>query len=47
MASPGFYEDRARAARAASEHRELKEEVGTLMAEWEQLQTVVETAASR
>jgi len=42
MASPGFYEDRARADKAVAERQGLLDEVGVLMAEWESLQTAVE-----
>jgi ATP-binding cassette, subfamily F, member 3 len=42
MASPGFYEDRARADKAVAERQALLDEVAALMAEWEALQTAVE-----
>jgi ATP-binding cassette subfamily F protein 3 len=42
MASPGFYDDRARADKAVAERQGLLEEVAALMAEWEALQTAVE-----
>jgi ATP-binding cassette subfamily F protein 3 len=42
MASPGFYDDRARADKAVAERQGLLDEVATLMAEWESLQTAVE-----
>ena len=35
MASPGFYDDRARAEKAASDHKALMWEVGDLMSQWE------------
>ena len=38
MAEPGFYDDRARAARATEEHQTLMWEAGELMALWEALQ---------
>jgi ATP-binding cassette subfamily F protein 3 len=37
MASPGFYDDRARAERAAADHKSLMWEVGDLMSQWEML----------
>jgi ATP-binding cassette subfamily F protein 3 len=43
MSSPGFYDDRERADRAASEHRSATEEVAHLMREWESLQELVES----
>jgi ATP-binding cassette subfamily F protein 3 len=42
MATPGFYEDRARAAQAAEEHQKLMWETGDLMAQWEALQAEVD-----
>jgi len=42
MAAPGFYDDRARADKAVAERQGLLDEVATLMAEWESLQTAVE-----
>lgn len=42
MASPGFYEDRARAEQGANEHKSLMWEVGDLMQQWEMLQVEVE-----
>ena len=42
MATPGFYDDRARADKAVAERQGLLDEVATLMAEWESLQTAVE-----
>ena len=42
MASPGFYDDRARADKAVTERQALLDEVAALMAEWESLQTAVE-----
>jgi ATP-binding cassette subfamily F protein 3 len=42
MASPGFYDDRAQADKAAAEHKALTAEVAALMAEWENLQTSAE-----
>jgi ATP-binding cassette subfamily F protein 3 len=42
MASPGFYDDRPHAEKAASDHKELTAEVASLMAQWEELQTAVE-----
>ena len=42
MASPGFYDERERAAQAADEHKNLMWEVGDLMNQWEALQTEVE-----
>ncbi len=38
MASPGFYNDRARAGHAVSERQSVLDEVKMLMAEWEALQ---------
>ena len=46
MASPGFYDDRARADRAAADHQALMWEVGDLMSQWEALQGELEAAAS-
>jgi hypothetical protein len=43
MASAGFYDDRAQADKAASEHKTLVWEVGELMGQWEALQGEVET----
>jgi hypothetical protein len=45
MASPGFYDDRARAEQAANDHKSLMWEVGDLMNQWEALQTEVEALA--
>jgi hypothetical protein len=42
MASPGFYDDRARAEEAGEEHKTLMWEVGELLNQWEALQTEVE-----
>jgi ATP-binding cassette subfamily F protein 3 len=42
MASPGFYEDRTRADQAVAERQKLLDEVNTLMAEWESVQSAVE-----
>ena len=42
MASPGFYDDRARADKAVAERQSLLDEVAALMTEWESLQTAVE-----
>jgi ATP-binding cassette subfamily F protein 3 len=42
MASPGFYDDRPRADRAASDHKSIMWEVGDLMRQWEMLQAEVE-----
>jgi ATP-binding cassette subfamily F protein 3 len=42
MASPGFYDDRAQADKAANDHKALTTEVAALMAEWEALQTSAE-----
>jgi ATP-binding cassette subfamily F protein 3 len=39
MASPGFYEDRARADQAVADRQRLLDEVGALMGEWESAQT--------
>jgi ATP-binding cassette subfamily F protein 3 len=46
MASPGFYEDRAKADQAASQHKALMWEVGELMQQWEMLQAEVEERES-
>jgi ATP-binding cassette subfamily F protein 3 len=45
MASPGFYDDRAVAERAAAEHAALMWEVGDLMGQWEALQAELETGS--
>jgi ATP-binding cassette subfamily F protein 3 len=42
MASPGFYDDRARADKAVAERQGLLDEVTALMTEWESLQTAAE-----
>ena len=42
MASPGFYDDRPRAEKAAEDHKTLMWEVGDLMSQWEALQTEVD-----
>jgi ATP-binding cassette subfamily F protein 3 len=42
MASPGFYDDRARADDAVTSRQKLLDEVSALMAEWESLQAAVE-----
>jgi ATP-binding cassette subfamily F protein 3 len=42
MATPGFYDDRAAADKAVAERQKLLDEVATLMASWEELQTQVE-----
>ncbi len=42
MASPGFYDQRARAEQAGEEHKKLMWEVGDLMGQWEALQAEVE-----
>jgi ATP-binding cassette subfamily F protein 3 len=47
MASPGFYDDRARAAEAAEQHQRLMWETGDLMARWEALQAEVDERAER
>jgi uncharacterized coiled-coil protein SlyX len=39
MASPGFYDDRALAEKAATAHKALMWEVGDLMNQWEMLQS--------
>jgi ATP-binding cassette subfamily F protein 3 len=43
MAAPGFYDDRAQAEKAATQHKALMWEVGDLMSQWEMLQSEVET----
>jgi hypothetical protein len=42
MASPGFYDDRARADEKVAAHKSLMWEVGDLMGQWEALQGEVE-----
>ena len=42
MATPGFYEDRARADQAVADRQRILEEVGALMGEWESVQTEFE-----
>jgi ATP-binding cassette subfamily F protein 3 len=42
MASPGFYDDRAQAEKAANDHKALTAEIASLMSQWEELQTAVE-----
>jgi ATP-binding cassette, subfamily F, member 3 len=42
MATPGFYDDRSRSERAVADRQRLLDEVSTLMAEWESLQTRME-----
>ncbi len=46
MASPGFYDDRARAEKAAEDHKALMWEVGELMSQWEMLAGEVEPSRS-
>jgi len=46
MASAGFYDDRAQAEKAASDHKALSAEVAALIAEWESLQSAAETHAA-
>jgi ATP-binding cassette, subfamily F, member 3 len=45
MATPGFYDDRGRAAEAAQEHQRLMWETGDLMARWEALQAEADEKA--
>jgi ATP-binding cassette subfamily F protein 3 len=47
MASPGFYDDRERAAVAAETHQKLMWEAGELMSQWEALQAEVDERAAR
>ena len=47
MASPGFYDDRARAAEAAERHQKLMWEAGDLMGQWEALQGEVDDRTAR
>jgi ATP-binding cassette subfamily F protein 3 len=47
MASPGFYDDRDRAAAAAEEHQQLMWQTGDLMAQWEALQAEVDEKSGR
>jgi len=47
MASPGFYDDRARAAEAAEKHQKLMWEAGDLMGQWEALQAEVDDRTAR
>jgi ATP-binding cassette subfamily F protein 3 len=42
MASPGFYDDRAKADAAVADRQRLLDEVNALMGEWETLQAAVE-----
>ncbi len=42
MASPGFYDDRAKADQAVADRQRLLDEVGALMGEWESAQTQAE-----
>jgi ATP-binding cassette subfamily F protein 3 len=42
MASPGFYDDRAKADAAVADRQKLLDEVNSLMGEWETLQAAVE-----
>jgi hypothetical protein len=46
MASPGFYDDRAQADKAAADHKALTAEVAALMQEWEEAQTAAEDHAA-
>jgi len=46
MASPGFYDDRARAEKAAEDHKALMWEVGELMSQWEMLAGEAEPSRS-
>jgi ATP-binding cassette subfamily F protein 3 len=47
MATPGFYDERAQAEKAAAEHRTLAAEVSALLEEWETLQTTLENLGVR
>src|SRR5439155_20547645 len=47
MAAPGFYDDRAAAQPVVDRHQALMWEVGDLMHQWEQLQSVGLPAASQ
>jgi ATP-binding cassette subfamily F protein 3 len=47
MTSPGFYDDRARAAEAAEKHQKLMWEAGDLMGQWEALQAEVDDRTTR
>jgi ATP-binding cassette subfamily F protein 3 len=47
MTSPGFYDDRDRAATAAEEHQQLMWQTGDLMAQWEALQAEVDEKSGR
>jgi len=47
MASPGFYDVRSRADKAAADHKALMWEVGELMVQWETLQEHVEAEQAR
>ena len=42
MASPGFYDDRARAEEAVATRQRLLDEVAALMSEWESVQAEFE-----
>jgi chromosome segregation ATPase len=42
MATPAFYDDRARATQAAEDHQKLMWQAGDLMAQWEALQAEVD-----
>jgi hypothetical protein len=44
MAGPGFYDDREAAQPVINRHQALMWEVGDLMRQWEELQTMVPTA---
>ena len=47
MSSPGFYDDRGQADKAASEYKTLTAEVANLMQEWEDAQTAAEAHAAQ
>jgi ATP-binding cassette subfamily F protein 3 len=46
MASPGFYDDRAQAEKAANDYKALTAEIATLMSEWESAQSAAEAHAA-
>jgi hypothetical protein len=46
MASPGFYDDRAQADKAANDYKALTAEVAGLMSEWEAAQSAAEAHAA-
>ncbi|PYQ99435.1 MAG: hypothetical protein DMF96_06960, partial [Acidobacteria bacterium] len=45
MAAPGFYDDRADAQPVIDRHQSLMWQVGELIHQWEELQSLIDTAS--